>query len=195
MSKAESIQDAVLGYTSKESRGDKLEAGHHEVSITEWKITNSRIQWDGNEKTHLPLFQDPTPQLGIMFRNAEGDVGWHRFNVYGYKRWDDLSDAQQKSGDYEKQKFGQQVYACKQTKAGLVRQKDSKRTAGAQSFIDQFMASVGRTGETVGAAMPSVKDNKETFMVTLEDEEYDGDSSVRVAGFNKEKALVEGDFN
>lgn len=189
-----SIQDAVLGYISKESRGDKLEAGNHEVTIAEWKIMHSRIKWDGSEKTNLPPFVDPTAQLGIMFRDSEGNVGWHRFNVWGYKRWEDLSDVQQKSGDFEKVTFGAQVYACKQTAKGLVRQKDTKRTNGAQSFIDQFMSACGHTGETVGDALPVIMDNKEAFIVNLEDDEYDGDVSVKVAGFNKVKELV-GDFS
>lgn len=194
MSKAVSIQDAVLGYVSKESRGDTLEAGKHEVSITEWKIMHSRVKWNGEEKSNLPGFTDPTPQLGIMFRDSAGSVGWHRFNVFGYKRWDDLTNAQQEGGDYEKVIFGLSVYACKQTKAGLVRQKDNKRTEGAQSFLDQFMASVGRTGETIGVGVAAIHKSKETFMITLEDDEYDGETSVKVTGFNKVKELV-GDFS
>lgn len=192
---SKSIQDAVLGYVAKESEnGPRLEAGDHEVRIVEWKITNSRIKWSGETKENLPEFTDPTPQLGIMFRNDAGEVGWHRFNVFGYKRWDDLSDKQQASGDYEKVTFGSSVYACKQSKSGLVRQKDNKRTEGAQSFLDQFMAACGHTGDTVGDAMPGIEENKETFIVTLEDDEYDGETSVRVAGFSKVKELV-GDFN
>ena len=104
-----SIQNAVLGYVAKESRGARLTVGKHIVKLVEWLVLHSRVQWDGQEKTSLPEFVDPTPQLGIMFRDENGNVGWHRFNVYGYRRWDDLTDEQQSSDQYEKVVFGSPI--------------------------------------------------------------------------------------
>jgi hypothetical protein len=186
-----SIQNAVLGYQTKESRGEKLKAGTHEVSLTDWQIMHSRIKWDGSEKEVLPDFSDATPQLGIMFRDAEGNVGWHRFNMLGYKRWDDLSDKQQESGKFERVTFGEQVYACKQQANGLVRIKDEKRTAGAHSFVDQFVAAVGRTGQTVGEALPAMLESGEKFAVTLVDDDYGDDTNVKVKSFASVEAMVD----
>ena len=64
-----SVQDAVLGYIGKESRGAKLASGKHEVKLVESQVLHSRVKWDGDEKANLPPFIDPTPQLGVMFRN------------------------------------------------------------------------------------------------------------------------------
>lgn len=185
-----SIQSAVLGYVAKESRGARLTVGKHIVKLVEWLVLHSRIQWDGDEKSHLPEFVDPTPQLGIMFRDENGDVGWHRFNVFGYKRWDDLTDEQQSSDQYEKVVFGQQVYACKQTKDGLVRIKDNKKTEGAQSFIDQFMATVGHTGSSVNDAMEDLMATGIEFQVELVNEDYEGEDTLKVKGFSKVTELA-----
>lgn len=184
MSVKQSIQNAVLGYVAKESRGAQLKAGIFIVKIVDWLILHSRIKWDGDLKDNLPDFIDPTPQLGIMFRSENGDVGWHRFNAYGYKRWDDLTDVQQKSDKYEAVTFGQQVYACKQTKDGLVRIKDTKRTSGAESFIDQFMACIGHTGSTVEVGLKDAMANGLEFEVELEYEDYEGEDSLKVKSFN-----------
>ncbi|RLI35296.1 hypothetical protein DRO66_07500 [Candidatus Bathyarchaeota archaeon] len=188
-----SIQEQVMAYESKESQqGEKLQAGVHEVHLSAWKVTHSRVKWDGDEKPNLPEFDDPTPQLGIEFRNADGDVGWHRFNMTGFARWEDLTDKQQADDKHVKVIFGEQVYACKQTANGLVRIQDVKRTNAAHSFVDQFFAAMNQTGQTIGVGMARMLDSKEKFSVTLKNDPYgDNDHNVKVKSFNRQKVAID----
>jgi hypothetical protein len=190
------IQDAVLGYTSKESsRQDKLGTGEHTVSIVEWKVLHSRINWDESEKDSLPEFADPTPQLGLMFHNEEG-VAWYRANMLGYKRWEDLTEDQQNSNEFERVVFGDQAYACKNVKGQLVRIKDKKRTEDAQSIVDQIMSAVGMTGQKIGDAMDTVVGNGTKLRITIDHEEYRGKTQTRIKNFTKVKEddLVSAEF-
>jgi len=183
------IENAVLGYVGKESRQDVLQSGDHVVSLIEMRVLNSRVNWDESDKTELPDFVDPTPQLGIMFGNEHG-VQWHRFNIYGYVRWDELTDDQQGDDKYAQVVFGKTVYACKRHANGnLVRIKDKKRTEDAESFLDQFLACVNGTGKTVADACAEAIAGKTEFVVSLEDDEYEGKDQIRVSGFSKVKQL------
>lgn len=181
------IQDAVLGYTAKaSSRQDKLGTGEHVVSAVEWKVTHSRINWDGSEKDDLPAFVDPTPQLGLMLHNDEG-VAWYRANMLGYKRWPELTEEQQKSDEYEKVIFGSTAYACKRVKGQLVRIKDKKRTEDALSIVDQIMSAFGMTGHKIGDAMDTVVGEGTKIRITISVEDYDGKPQIRVKNFAKVK--------
>jgi hypothetical protein len=183
------ILNAVLGYESKESSNDRLEAGLHLVEITDCRVMNSRLTWKGAEKAELPGFADPTPQLGVEFRDESGAVAWHRFNFWGYQRWDELPEADQSSDKYEQVVFGETVYACEVQGDDLVRILDPKRTSDAQSIVDQFIASVGMTGEKIGEIIDTLIGQK--LVIKIEDDEYLGKAQTRVASFDEERELVE----
>ncbi len=188
-----SIQNAVLGYTAKESSQDRLPAGNHVVSIVDWRVLHSRIEWNGDPKAKLPEFSDSTPQLGVMFRGKEG-IAFHRFNIWGFARFDELTDEQQGSDKFAKVVFGETVYACKvQGDGQLVRIRDKKRCADAESIIDQFMASVGKTGVSIGDAMADLVASEHELTITVEDDEYNGKDQLKVTRFNKAVATVEAD--
>lgn len=184
----ESIQNAVLGYTAKENRQDRLDEGTHVVTLAEFLVLNSRIQWDKDQKDSLPEFLDPTPQLGIKVSSPEG-VAFHRFNTYGYMRWDELTEAKRADDKYEKCVFGQTVYACKRNAKGeLTRIKDPKRTSDAESFLDQFMAALNMTGRTVGEGLPIAIAEKVEFSIDIEVEQYDGKDQYNVTNFSRVKS-------
>lgn len=188
------IQDAVLGYTAKESSSeDRLGSGEHVVSIVEWKVTHSRIQWDGSEKDNLPGFADATPQLGFKMRaDGDGGVAWYRANMAGFKRWDELTEAQQGDGKHEKVLFGDTAYACKLVKGQLVRIKDKKRTMDALSIVDQIMSALGMTGQRIGDAMDTVVGEGTLMRIKIKIEDYDGKPQTRISGFSavKEESIV-----
>jgi len=190
------IQDAVLGYTSKESsKQDKLGTGEHIVSVVEWMPTHSRVKWDGSEKDNLPGFADATPQLGLMFQNEDG-VAWYRANMRGFKRWEELTEEQQADDLYEKVVLGSTAYACKTVKGQLVRVADKKRTADALSIVDQIMSAVGMTGEKIGDAMDTVVAEEIKLRISISIEDYDGKPQTRIKGFArvKEEELVDNEF-
>ena len=119
-----------------------------------------------------------------MFRNKEG-VAWSRINMFGYKRWDQLTKAEQESGNYERLEHHGQVYACKQNKKGqYVRIKDAEKTAGAQSIIDQFIASVGMTGEgSLGDMLDTIAAEKMPLTISVESQGYGDDVYNNVVGY------------
>lgn len=187
---SKSIQNAVLGYTPKENSSERLAAGTHKVMLTAYVVLTSRLNWDLTPKAELPEFSDPTPELGIEFKDEAGAVQWHRFNMWGYKRWDELSDTDQADDSYCKVLFHGVPYACKVNGNKKIRIKDSKRTADAQSFVDQFFTSLGMIGVPVQEALDSALEKKIPFTVKLVDDEYNGKAQVKVKGFNKDSGVV-----
>ena len=183
------VLNAVLGYESKEASKDRLEAGLHAVEITDCKPMDSRTKWNGDEKDTLPDFADPTPQLGVEFRDESGAVAWHRFNFWGYQRWDELPEADQASDKYEQVVFGETVYACEVQGDDLVRILDPKRTADAQSIVDQFIAAVGMTGEKIGEIIDTLVGQK--LIIKVEDDEFLGVAQTRVTNFELERELLD----
>ena len=186
-----SIQNAVLGYLTKESTGDKLPAGHHSVTVSDCRVLHSRVKWDGDPKTDLPQFSDATPQLGVEFRDESGAVAWHRFNMWGYKRWEELPVSDQASDKYEKVIFGSTVYACEVQGDKLFRVRDAKRTADAQSIVDQFIASVDMTGNKLGDVLDTLVSEEIKLVIKIEDDEYLGKAQLRVTSFEKQRELID----
>lgn len=180
-----SIQNAVLGYVSKESRQDLLGTGKHTVSIIDWKVLHSRIKWNGEEKETLPDFVDPGPQLGLMLGNDNGVV-FYRGNLFGYDQWDDLTEEQKASGKFEKVPFGDRVYACTtNTQGNMIRRKNKKRTADAESYIDQLMSSINCTGKDVAGSLDGAVENKAELVIEVKVEEYNGKPQHKVLNFNR----------
>ena len=166
-----SIENAVLGLIAKEPTGNLLKAGEHIVKLLEWKPTHSRLEWDGSEKKNLPEYDDPTPQLAVMIGNTEG-ISFHRFNVFGFTQWPELTDDQQASEEYVKVIRNDKAYACKRNAKGkLVRIKSPKKTKDAESMLDNFMAVVGMTGKSVGELGLAVQGQTQ-FGAKIEDESY-----------------------
>jgi len=186
------IQKAVLGFVATDDLGrqDKLPTGRHLVSILEWKVLHSRIKWNGEAKDNLPEYEDPTPQLGIMLGNEEG-VTWHRFNLAGFTRWNELTAKQQEDDKFEKVVAGEQVYACERNKSGqLVRISHDRRTHDAHTFINRFMSVMDCTGVSIGEALPALVETKAKLVIEIEDDEYQGKDQLKVTSFESETALV-----
>lgn len=183
------ILNAVLGYQTKESTNDRLSAGTHLVTITDVRPMDSRHKWNGDEKDDLPGFSDPTPQLGVEFKDENGAVAWHRFNFWGYKRWEELPESDQSSDKYEQVVFGDNVYACEVKGDQLVRIKDEQRTADAHSIVDQFISAVGMTGNTIGDLIDTLVGQE--LVIKIEDDEYNGKPQPRVTNFEEKRELVD----
>lgn len=190
----ESIQNAILGYVAKESTYQDLPEGNHNVQLVEWRPLHSRITWKGEEKDDLPDFQDPTPQLGVIFRGEEGSIV-HRFNIFGYKQWKDLTDEQQADDKYEKVIFRERAYACKTVKGKLVRIQDEEKTAGAHAILDRFMAILNMTGKAVSDLDEVVADGRQ-LQITVESDPYPGkEGKVKIANFSEVGELVADEFS
>ncbi len=186
-----SVLNAILGYTSKEnSRQSQLEAGKHVVTLAEWKPLHSRIKWNGEEKENLPNFDDPTPQLGLMFRCDDG-VAWYRANMVGFIRHDELTEEEQASDKYEKVLFRETAYACTSKNGKLYRLKSKKRTADAQSIVDQIMTAFGMNGHSIGDVMDTLVGEETKIIITIEDDSYDGKAQTKITNFAEVKELVD----
>lgn len=187
--KNNSIENAVLGFVPQENLQDQLGVGTHTVTVVEYRVTHSREQWDGSPKENLPEFEDATPQLGVMFRNDKG-IAFHRFNMYGYARWEDLSDKQQASGKYHKVQFGNRLYACEEKNGSLIRVRDPKRCRDAESFVNQFVSAVGMTGKPLGESLPLMVSDKVELNIVVENDPYEGSDYAAVKSFRKAAELV-----
>lgn len=184
------VTDAVLGYVSKETdRQDLLPAGKHVVTIQSWHVTHSRETWKCEVKPTLPKFVDPTPQIGIAFSNEDG-LAFYRANMLGFRRFEELTEAELASDKFERVAFGRTQYACKLVKGKLVRVKDKKRTDGAHSIVDQIMAAIGMTGEPIQAALDTAVAEGMKLTITCEDDEFDGKAQVNIVSFNQVKEVV-----
>lgn len=161
-----------------------LGVGEHNVRLIRAEETDSFSQFNGEEKKSLPLWKDRTPQLAVTVVSAEdGKSGGltHRLNGLGYIKYNDLSDDQKESGDYE----DVQGYACVLNEEGdLVRIMSEERSKQCKNILNQFAAAVGgKEGDNLGDTLTRAIANKTTFKATVVNDEYDGKEQLRLSRF------------
>lgn len=111
-----------------------LGAGEHNVNVASAVLTNP-MQRKGRKEEYL-FPADPTPQLEVVFRNSEGQfTEW--FNLLGYRRYADLTDAEKKSGKY----ISKGDFAV--VKATGKRVVDPDKTATARSIVAKLGGACG----------------------------------------------------
>lgn len=162
-------------FNGEQTQGVILGVGTHNVQITKIFETNSFVEGVNSPKmkTALPEWKDPDPQVLVMMRNNTG-VAVHRFNFAGYRRFDELTEAE-RVGVIP---VGEDGYACDE--ATMIRIKSPERTAKAVNIFNQFMASCGLPVGSKAKQLPGCK-----VQIDIEAKGY-GDKTInKVVRFRK----------
>ena len=171
---------SLLDRKARKSASQTLSAGSHNVKISKMIETNDQHKaFDGEEIEVKEDWVDATPQLAIVF-TSKGGVFTHRFNCKGYKRFIELSKAEQAKCIA----VGDEGYAVdKKTKSRI---EDPERTDKAFRFIDDLVA---RTGGAEGDEYQSIV-GKEVNITISENEQ----GNLRVTKTAKVKAEVDAEL-
>lgn len=172
-----------------------LPTGEHVVRIIRMEETDSFSQFNGEAKLKLPAWKDATPQLAITVVAAEEDKSGgltHRFNGRGYVRYDDLSDKQKKSGDYE----DHDGYACTLNEDGLlVRIISEENTKSCANILNQFAAAVGiKEGTSLEKGLSKAIADQSQLRTTIINEPYEGRDQLRLTRFKGITAKIGANF-
>lgn len=130
MQKAQNAS-AALVFTAEvgTSAATLLAAGEHNVSIASVRLTDPTKRTRRKEEYAFP--EDPTPQAEFVFKNEEGQfTEW--MNLRGYKRFDELSENEKKSGKY----ISRNDFAV--VKATGKRVVSDEKTATARSIVSKL---------------------------------------------------------
>jgi hypothetical protein len=173
-----------------------LAEGEHIVRLLRIEPLNSFQQYNGQPKDELPEWANATPQLAATVVAAEeGKNGGltHRFNGCGYRKYDELSEKEIKSGKYE----NIEGYAChKDADGDIVREEDPDRTQSCANIINQFAAAMRiEEGEELMPALEKAIQDQVLFRVTVINDPYDGKDQLRLTRYRSVSAVaVEDDF-
>jgi hypothetical protein len=169
-----------------------LAAGQHLVRIARYAIVDSLTNYDGSEKENDKPWDVPTPQLAVTIVAAEeGKSGaiTHRLNGLGFKRFDELTEKEQKSGKFQ----DLEGYACIENEDGLIeRVEDPVRTEACDNILMQFMASINAKQDAeVLEELDRAIIEQTAFQVTVTVEDFDGKSQSRAGSFKKAAVAVD----
>ncbi len=178
-----------------------LALGENIVYLSRYEQTSSFKKYDGSPKDELPEWKDEGPQLAItVTAGEEGKNGalTHRLQMYGFVRFDELSDKQIKTGKYEN--IG--GYACVKTKAGAtVRIIDEERTQKCTNILMQFCnalqipVATEDDESTIGPGLDKAIAEKTLFKATVVNEQYEGKDQYRLSKFKAmANVMVTDDF-
>jgi hypothetical protein len=161
-----------------------LKEGEHVVRLLRVEVLNSFQQFNGATKDELPPWKNATPQLAITVVAAEeGKSGGmtHRINGCGYRKYDDLSAKEIKSGKYE----DINGYACyKDEDDDVVREEDEERTQSCANIINQIANAMKiKEGTPLLAGLEEAIADQTNFKVTVVNEPYDGKDQFRLTKF------------
>lgn len=161
-----------------------LSVGEHIVRLIRYEESNSFIDFGGKVKEKQFEWRDATPTLLITVVAAEnGKSGGltHAMNGMGYVRFDELSDKNKASGEYE-DKGG---YACTLNEEGqLVRIMCPERTKKAHNMLNQLASALGaETDESLQDVLERAVADQVKFKVTVVNDEYDGREQLRLTRF------------
>lgn len=122
---------AALVFTAEVGTGAAtlLAAGEHNVLVASAILTDPTKRTRRKEEYAFP--EDPTPQIEMLFKNDEGQfTEW--MNLRGYKRFDELTDNEKKSGKY----ISRNDFAV--VKATGKRVVSDEKTATARSIVSKL---------------------------------------------------------
>lgn len=168
-----------------------LAAGEHLVRVIRAEETDSFSQFNGEAKAILPAWKDACPQLAVTYVAAEqGKSGGitHRFNGLSYVKWNQLSDAQKESGEYEEHGG----YACTINEDGLlVREVSPEGVKACDNILNQFASAIkAKEGENLGDAIQRAIAEQTVLRITVVNDEYEGKEQLRVQRFKAVAAAV-----
>jgi len=168
-----------------------LPEGDSRVRVIRAEILNSFQKFNGSPKDELPQWKNATPQLAItVVASEKGKNGGltHRFNGCGYEKYDELSQKQMESGDFE----NIDGYACKKDKDGdIVRIVSKERTESCNNIINQFAAAMqlpvdSNLMDGVNRAIAE----KTEVNVTVVNKPFDGRDQLRLEKFRAAAAVT-----
>lgn len=116
-------------FTAKNAVSKFLGAGTHLVSITE--VVMDEAKGDGSHK-------DLTPQLRIVFTGEGGRKFTAWYNLKGYKKYDELTEAQKKSNKFAADNNGYAIDV-----KSRIRVENPENTAAAQSIVGRIGVECG----------------------------------------------------
>ena len=166
-----------------------LKEGDHICKLTQLQMVNSRENRDGTPKANQPEYVDSFPQ--IFFRaaalNGDGSVVG-RINLAAFTKYNDLSDVQKESGDYQ----NINGYACHVNKQGnLVRISSKKGMEGVRSINNSIAHALGQTGQEIAVALDSAMESNTPVGLKLTIDVYDDKEHINVAQWFPATAQIE----
>lgn len=146
-----------------------LKVGTENVRAAKMSLTDSFSNFDGTPRpaSQLPEWTDPTIQLAVTFASLEGHgVHTHRFNLQGFRRWNELTEEAQKDDAYVQ--VGD--YACTvEDNDEIARELDETRSATAIGMLDQLFSALSLPiGSSVYAKDGKTDDGKPDPKKSLE---------------------------
>lgn len=161
-----------------------LPEGEQQVRLLRVEVLNSFQQYNGQPKESLPQWANATPQLAItVVASAEGKNGGltHRFNGCGYRKYDELTEKELKSGKY----INVEGYACyKDADDDIVREEDTDRTQSCANILNQFASAMQiEEGSDLMPALEEAIQDQVSFRVTVTNDPYEGKDQLRLTRF------------
>lgn len=190
------MNEIIQNFQTSKPEFNLLSEGEHNVRLIRYKVLDSFTQYSDEPKANEKPWSNPCPQLAItVVSSEEGKSGGltHRLNFEGYPRFSELSDKQQKSGEF----IDLEGYACTKDKQGnVIRPTDPDRTQSCANIVNQFaMALSVDEGANLLDALDSAIQDKVSMRVTVTNEPWDGKDQLRLNRFRQvAQAPVEADF-
>lgn len=185
----------LSNYKSKTPEFNRLPEGWNTVRLAKVVETDSFHNYNGTLKENLPQYSDPCEQLAATFvstANPSKGAMTHRFNLIGYTRFNELSDAMIKSGKFTD--VGGYACAVNKRTDKLERIEDKARSAKCIGIVDQLFAALGLPeGSGIDALDDAISERLE-LDVNVVNEPYDNGEGTtdqfRISQFRKKKASV-----
>jgi hypothetical protein len=161
----------------------KLGEGSHNVCILSWSETNDRcknLKGDAKDAKNLPPWTDSIDQVAVTFGAQGKDSGviTRRYVGTGYRKWEDLTDAEKASGMYTclSSSKGQEMYACLGNKEkGFRRIEDPAKSEKAVNVFNDLMLALGaKEGDDPKAVLDSAVANWTKIQITVAEHAYEG---------------------
>jgi hypothetical protein len=163
-----------------------LAEGEHVVHVTAFAETDSFLNFNGTQKDELPEWCNPTPQIAITVAGKNGSMV-HRLNGCGWVKFEDLTEEQLNSGNYED--IG--GYACYEEKGNTLRLLCPEKTQACSNIINQVATSLGiAEGRSLFDGFKTAVDEKYEMRVTVVKDIYNDKDQYRLSKFRSLTAEV-----
>ena len=186
----ESILRAMGNFKSEDVSSAVLPAGRHAVKLVSWAIIHSMANNDGSPKQDKTTeYADVTPQVYTVFGSTEnkGAIA-HRFQLEGYKHYDDLTVKQKESGKFTCSEDG---YAMVEKNGQFFRVVDEENTAAAHRILSQAMKGMNIPVGSGIDALDDVVEDARVFDVVVKEKEYEGRVRFEVSAVKPVAATVD----
>lgn len=188
------VHDFFGGFKVSKPEVNVLTAGIHNVCISKVLPTDASHKYSGELKDDVKPWVDKHYQLAVTYTSVDGKgVITDRLNTRGFTRFDELTEADRKSGKYE----NIEGYACITTKAGLERVDSVERTNQCKNIINKLAFAAGlKEEENLIEGFEAAIAEKRQLTITVSSDTYEGKDQLRVTRFASVKTVktVSSDF-